>query len=111
MLKDGFYNLDCMQAMREMPDNFIDLAIVDPPYGIGYDSQVKKKAGQKYGVAAAAKKDYHASAWDDYIPDAEYFKELFRVSQNQIIWGALTFQDICRRQKGLLFGINDAAKK
>ena len=41
--------------------------------------QVKEKAGQKYGTAAAAKRNYHASAWDDHIPDAEYFNELFRV--------------------------------
>lgn len=102
MLQDGFYNIDCMQAMREMPDNFIDLAIVDPPYGIGYDSQVKKKAGQKYGTAAAAKKDYHASAWDDHIPDAEYFNELFRVSKNQIIWGGNYFTRYLPPSKGFI---------
>ena len=43
MLDFGFYNMDCMQGMKEFPDAFFDLAIVDPPYGIGYDAQAKKR--------------------------------------------------------------------
>ena len=74
-----FYNSDCLPAMKEMPDNAFDLAIVDPPYGIG---------------AFAMVRDYEQCKdveWDKGIPQAEYFKELLRVSKNRIIWGANYF--------------------
>lgn len=70
----GFFNMDCMQGMKEFEDGFFDLAIVDPPYGIGIS---KNPVRQKHN-----KKE-----WDNETPTAEYFKELFRVSKNQIIWG------------------------
>ena len=87
MLDYGFYNMDCMEGMREFPDNYFDLAIVDPPYGIGYDLAAIKSAGRKSKNSAARKKEYHASNWDSDIPPKEYFSELFRVSRHQIIWG------------------------
>ena len=65
---------DCMDYMRTLPDNAFDLAIVDPPYGIGISSNPVRQAHKK-------------KAWDSEIPKEEYFKELFRVSRNQIIWG------------------------
>ena len=65
-----FYNMDCMEAMKDIPDKYFDLAIVDPPYGIGGGSNTKFKV-----------------EWDKAIPSKEYFKELIRVSKNQIIWG------------------------
>lgn len=74
----GFYNLDCMEGMAEFPDKYFDLAIVDPPYGIGMDGG---NVGYK-GFNNFEKKD-----WDKSIPDEQYFKELFRVSKFQIIWG------------------------
>lgn len=74
----GFYNRDCMLAMREFPDKFFDLAIVDPPYGIGISSNPVRQAHEK-------------KRWDDNIPSKEYFDELFRVSENQIIWGGNYF--------------------
>ena len=79
------YNADCMDGMKEFPDNFFDLAIVDPPYGIGFD-------GQKECICKNPKHNhkYHEKKeWDKSIPDKEYFTELFRVSKNQIIWGAI----------------------
>ena len=45
MLDFGFYNMDCMDGMKEFPDKYFDLAIVDPPYGIGYDLQQEKVGG------------------------------------------------------------------
>ncbi len=98
MLDFGFYNMDCLEGMKQIPDKFFDLAICDPPYGIGYDTQVKETAGQQYGKAKAQKKAYHTANWDDHTPDDEYFNELFRVSKSQIIWGGTTF-DSCHRLK------------
>ena len=84
----GFYNMDCMEGMKEIPDKYFDLAIVDPPYGIGVDTAMRKSAGTQYGNAAAPKATYHTSDWDTKSPDVEYFNELRRVSKNQILWGA-----------------------
>ena len=69
-----FINGDCMEYMREMPDNAFDLAIVDPPYGIGISSNPVRQAHRKKN-------------WDSNVPSKEYFSELMRVSKNQIIWG------------------------
>lgn len=75
MLDFGFYNMDCMTGMAEFPDNYFDLAIVDPPYGINIEKSGRLK---KYNTDAI---------WDDKTPDKAYFTELFRVSKAQIIWG------------------------
>lgn len=77
MLDFGFYNMDCMQGMKEFPDKYFELAIVDPPYGIGASKDVVRHKHNK--------KDW------DIPPTQEYFVELFRVSQNQIIWGGNYF--------------------
>ena len=74
----NIYNQDCLEAMKLMQDNQFDLAIVDPPYGIGIS---KNPVRQKHN-----KKE-----WDNSIPTKEYFKELFRVSKEQIIWGGNYF--------------------
>jgi len=79
------YNMDCMEAMKDMPDNAYDLAIVDPPYGIGYDG-AKQTSGSHGG-----RKAHKFKGWDTKIPSNKYFEELFRVSKNQIIWGANYF--------------------
>lgn len=81
------YNMDCMEFMRDKPDKFFDLAIVDPPYGINHANKAGKMAGQQYGNAAAKKRDYKSKDWDNKIPDESYFIELIRVSKDQIIWG------------------------
>jgi len=77
-----------MELMAEYPDKHFDLAICDVPYGINHADTAGKQAGTKYGKAAAAKRDYAIKDWDKEIPSAEYFIELFRVSKNQILWGA-----------------------
>ena len=79
-------NEDCMELMSRYKDNYFDLAIVDPPYGIGISGQKEKKQGKK------SDRKYHKEKnWDNKIPDKKYFKELQRVSKNQIIWGANYF--------------------
>ena len=87
MLDFGYYNMDCMQGMKEFPDKYFDLAIVDPPYGIGENGD-KNHTRSKLAKA----KNYKAFSGNDIEPpDKEYFDELFRVSKNQIIWGANHF--------------------
>ena len=81
-------NEDNMQLMARYEDNYFDLAIVDPPYGIDVGNQSQGKGG---GVAK--KIDYTVKDWDKFAPDKEYFNELIRVSKNQIIWGANHFID------------------
>jgi len=74
-------NEDNMDMMARYPDNYFDLAIVDPPYGIDVNVNIGRRKGDK-------KSDYHKFAGQDKsIPSESYFKELFRVSKNQIIWG------------------------
>ena len=80
------YNRDCVEAMKELPDNYADLACVDPPYGIDINNQSQGKGG---GVAR--KIDYTKKDWDKTAPEIIYFNELRRVSKNQIIWGANHF--------------------
>ena len=83
MFDFGFYNMDCMEAMKDMPDNYFELAIVDPPYGIG---------ANKMTLGNGKRKTYRGSEdWGREPPKPEYFSELFRVSKNQIIWGANHF--------------------
>ena len=87
MLDFGYYNMDCMQGMKEFPDKYFDLAIVDHPYGIGENGDTNHTRSK-----LAKAKDYKAFSGNDLKPpDKEYFDELFRVSKNQIIWGANHF--------------------
>lgn len=108
IMEPGFYNMDCMEAMKKFPDKFFDLAICDPPYGInatkfgfGEGQATHNKPSPQRTIergrlnAGAGKlKDRTLNkakiAWDSAPPSEEYFKELFRVSQNQIIWGGIT---------------------
>tara|TARA_B100000768_G_C11221801_1_gene350875 strand:- start:332 stop:970 length:639 start_codon:yes stop_codon:yes gene_type:complete len=69
------YNQDCLEAMKEMKDNQFDLAIVDPPYGIGDFRNTKSL------------KHHKKIDWNNNIPDRNYFKELKRISKNRIIFG------------------------
>jgi len=73
-----------MELMARYPDNYFDLAVVDPPYGIGVNNNMGRRKGQK---PSGYKKAY----WDNESPNIEYFNELFRVSRNQIVWGANHF--------------------
>ena len=88
MLDFGFYNMDCMEGMKQFPDKFFNLAIVDPPYGLGEANMKKNKSRGKLANAKAYKS---FAGLDIKPPDKAYFDELFRVSENQIIWGANHF--------------------
>ena len=76
------YNEDCIDVMKRYEDNYFDIAIVDPPYGIDINS-----SGTHF------KEKYEIKDWDKATPNDEYFKELKRVSKNQIIWGGNYFLD------------------
>lgn len=80
---------DCMDLMREFPDKHFDLAIVDPPYGIGAGGESLKNGSSK-----SAKTYFRKECWDSKRPDPEYFSELQRVSKEQIIWGGNYFSDL-----------------
>ena len=82
------YLEDCVKALKRYADNHFDLAVVDPPYGIGIDGQ-KQSINNKNPKANRKAHDF--KGWDNSIPSAEYFAELWRVSKNQIIWGANYF--------------------
>ena len=109
MLDFGFYNMDCMEGMKEFPDKYFDLAIVDPPYGGGsddYTPQTQRYGGwftryfekekqkelkvERRGGQWASKYGNNICEWD-VAPTEEYFEELFRISKNQIIWGGNYF--------------------
>ena len=83
--------MDCMDGMKEFPDGYFDLAIVDPPYGI--DAGNMQMGSGKHSFAN------HKSDWDKTIPSSEYFSELFRVSKNQIIWGGNYFTEYLKPSK------------
>ena len=88
------YNMDCMEYMRALPDKAFDLAVVDPPYGIGEDGGksrskfVIQKNGNRLYVEDG---HYEKTGFDAAPPSKEFFNELFRVSKEQIIWGANYF--------------------
>ena len=75
--------MDCMEGMKQFPDKYFELAIVDPPYGIA-------RFGNRVEISNRICKNAKINKWD-IKPTQEYFNELFRVSQNQIIWGANNF--------------------
>ena len=82
-MKSEVYNIDCMQYMESLPDNYFDLAIIDPPYGLGEDGLSNHNRGCK----AIAKK-YKISTWDKTPVKKNILEEVIRVSKNQIFWGA-----------------------
>jgi site-specific DNA-methyltransferase (adenine-specific) len=86
--KATLHNIDCMELLKATPDKFYDLAIVDPPYGIGEDGLKNHSRG---GLTESTK--YTPKSWDKEPPNNSYFNELIRVSKNQIIWGANHFAD------------------
>ena len=92
------YNEDCVEALKRFPDKYFDLAVVDPPYGIGADKAQNNAAMQRIKAEGKSKagrgwKLYADTDWDNETPNAEYWQELFRVSKNQIVWGGNYFTD------------------
>ena len=94
-------NCDCMEYMKNIPDKYFDLAIVDPPYGIGFSDYQRGSSGIK------TKERYTRNGkkkWDNDIPNRLYFEELKRVSRNQIVWGGNYFPELWLNGcKGFIF--------
>ena len=84
-------NEDNMELMARYKDNYFDLAIVDPPYGINADLTQEDLGGKKGFTKGGTYAKYHKTDWDSSVPTLEYFKELRRVSKNQIVWGGNYF--------------------
>ena len=84
---NGFYNMDCMEGMKGISDKYFDLAIVDPPYFSGPER--RGFYGRKISPIGVKRTYNIPTHWE--IPSHEYFKELFRVSKNQIVWGCNYF--------------------
>jgi site-specific DNA-methyltransferase (adenine-specific) len=100
------YLEDCTEALKRFSDGYFDIAVVDPPYGIG---------ANKMQLGNGKKKIYRGEAdWDNAIPTAEYWKQLFRVSKNQIVWGGNYMTEYLKPTSAWLFwdkgtGENDFA--
>ena len=92
----SIYNCDCMDLLKQTPDNYYSLAIVDPPYGIGASEMT---------MGAGKKKWNKGKEWDSKKPSKDYFNELNRVSKNQIIWGGNYFE--LPIQRGWIFWDKD----
>ena len=106
--KSEVFLMDCMEGMKQFEDNYFDLAVVDPEFGIGIGNSPR----------LVTDKGKVAKSWDDKPIDMSYFKELFRVSKNQIIWGgnyyALPPNKHCiiwdkMQPEGMSFGMFDYA--
>ena len=90
-------HIDCMEYMKGLPDKAFELAIVDPPYGIGRDGLNNSKGNGK------GRKGFEFKGWDSLIPTKTYFTELKRVSKNQIIWGANYMVEYLDASMGWIF--------
>lgn len=80
-------NIECLSYMKTIPDKWFDLVLTDPPYGIGNNITYRKNQSSK----RAKSKDYGKYIWNDKKPDKDIFDEIFRISKNQIIFGANHF--------------------
>jgi site-specific DNA-methyltransferase (adenine-specific) len=83
--KSDVYLMDCVEGMKFYPDNHFDLAVVDPPYGINASKGTWGSSNK------GAVTNYGKKKWDKHPPSNKYFEEIYRVSKNQIIWGANHF--------------------
>jgi site-specific DNA-methyltransferase (adenine-specific) len=96
-MKSEVFNRDCMEGMRETPDKFYDLAVVDPPYGLG--NRLSDGGGKLKNTPMAAL--YRGKDWD-ILPNKEYWTEVFRVSKNQIVFGANYFMEYLPSSRGFI---------
>ena len=85
---------DCMDLMREYPDGHFDLAVVDPPYGIGWDGENSMADNNSKKWSGARGVGYERKKWDSVRPDISYFEEVGRVAKGFIIWGGNYFADL-----------------
>jgi site-specific DNA-methyltransferase (adenine-specific) len=97
MVNSVVTNEDCMALMARYPDKYFDLAVVDPPYGIDLPN-MRMGIGKSKKASKAENRKWTKKNWDNKKPTKEYFKELFRVSKNQIIWGGNYFElGVCNK--------------
>lgn len=100
------FNMDCIRGMKQYPDKYFDLAVVDPPYGIG---------ANKMQLGNGKKRIYRGeSDWDNSIPNKYYWEHLFRISKNQVVWGGNYMTEYLKPTSAWLFwdkgtGDNDFA--
>jgi len=90
-MKSEVFNIDCMEGMKQYPDKYFELAIVDPPYGIDL-ANMNMGIGKSKKSSKAHNRKWKAKDWDKNTPNEEYFSEIFRISSNQIIWGGNYFK-------------------
>ena len=103
-VKSVVYLMDCMEGLKQIPDKYFELAVVDPPYGIGMDNSNKRtKPSRPNSYTQYPDFRYHKTDWDKNRPTQEYFNELFRVSKIQIVWGANYFCEYLPSGNGWIF--------
>lgn len=101
-LEGRIINADCMDILRELPDKYVDLVLTDPPYGIDYGGQLIKGEEFKFNTNKHGWRNFGNNEWDKERPSEEIFKEILRVSKNQIIWGGNYFADLLPASQGWL---------
>lgn len=84
------YNMDCLEFMRDVPDKYFDLVLTDPPYGIDL-ANMNMGTGKSPKCSRIENRKWEAKDWDKKTPEQEIFDEIFRISNNQIIWGGNYF--------------------
>jgi len=101
-MKSEVHLIDCMEFMRSCKDKQFDLAVVDPPYGIGETAKKALSRARSTSKWKSAKPKVYSgnNEWDNNIPQPEYFIELFRVAKNQIIWGANYYPEYLKGSMG-----------
>lgn len=90
-MKSEAFLMDCMEGMKNTPDKYYDLAVVDPPYGLDL-ANMNMGIGKSKTASKIQNRKWKPKDWDKETPNEEYFNELFRVSKNQIIWGGNYFE-------------------
>lgn len=93
-------NADCLDILRQLPDKCVDLLLTDPPYGIDYGGQLIKGEEYKTQTNKHGWRNFGNGEWDKERPSAEIFREMLRVSKNQIIWGGNYFADLLPASQG-----------
>lgn len=93
---NSVYQGDCLEFMRQLPDKCIDLCLTDPPYGINEDGGKDRTRGKQ-------KVKHEKKGWDKDIPTKEVFEQIFRISKNQVIFGANYFVEHIKPSMGWIY--------
>ena len=87
----NLYHCDCLDLMKQYPDKYFGICIVDPPYGLDL-ANMNMGVGKSKKASKIQNRKWKPKDWDKNAPTQEYFNELFRISKNQIIWGGNYFE-------------------